>query len=70
MKLRSPFLVKLHYSFQTTDRLYFVMDYVNGGELFYHLQREKTFPPDRVHFYASEIVLGLEYLHKEGVIYR
>lgn len=41
--LKHPFLVGLHYSFQTFDKLYFVLDYVNGGELFFHLQRERTF---------------------------
>src|SRR6185295_18176368 len=70
MKLRFPFLVGLHYSFQTADKLYFVMDYINGGELFFHLQREKKFPEDRVRFYAAEIAAGLEYLHAAGVIYR
>jgi RAC serine/threonine-protein kinase len=70
MKLTCPFLVRLYYSFQTPDKLYFVMDYVNGGELFYHLQKEKTFSPKRVQFYGAEIVIGLEYLHNQGVIYR
>jgi serine/threonine protein kinase len=46
------------------------MDYVNGGELFFHLQKEKTFAPKRVQFYGAEIVVGLEYLHNQGVIYR
>jgi hypothetical protein len=45
-------------------RLYFVMDYINGGELFHHLQKDKKFNDERVKFYAAEIVLGLEYLHK------
>jgi len=70
MKLEHPFLVKLHYSFQTPDKLYFVMDYINGGELFFHLQKEKKFSEERVRFYAAEIVAGLEYLHTAGVIYR
>jgi len=69
-KLNCPFLVRLHWSFQTTDKLYFVMDFVNGGELFFHLQKEKSFNAKRVQFYSAEIVLGLEYLHKMGVIYR
>lgn len=69
-KLVHPFLVNLNYSFQTPDKLYFIMDYVNGGELFYHLQKEHKFEPDRVRFYCAEICLGLEYLHNSGVIYR
>jgi len=69
-KLCHPFLVNLNYSFQTPDKLYFIMDYVNGGELFYHLQKDKKFTEDRVRFYCAEIVLGLEYLHNTGVLYR
>jgi serine/threonine protein kinase len=46
------------------------MDYVNGGELFFHLQNEQKFTPERARFYCAEIVLGLEYLHNMGVIYR
>jgi len=70
MKLEHPFLVKLHYSFQDAEKLYFVMDYINGGELFYHLQKDKQFSEERVRFYAAEIASGLEYLHAAGVIYR
>jgi len=70
MKLQHPFLVGLNYSFQTDDKLYFILDYVNGGELFYHLQRDKRFSEDRVRFYGAEIVLALEYLHNAGVVYR
>jgi len=69
-KLVHPFLVNLYYSFQTEDKVVFVMDYVNGGELFFHLQKDRKFPEDRVRFYIAEIVLGLEYLHSNGVLYR
>lgn len=69
-KLCHPFLVNLNYSFQTPDKLYFIMDYVNGGELFFHLQKDKTFTEERARFYCAEIVLGLEYLHNSGVLYR
>jgi len=69
-RLVHPFLVNLYFSFQSTDKIYFVMDFVNGGELYSHLQREKKFPEPRVRFYCAEIVLGLEYLHSSGVLYR
>jgi serine/threonine protein kinase len=69
-KLVHPFLVNLYFSFQTEDKVVFVMDYVNGGELFFHLQKDRKFPEDRVRFYIAEIVLGLEYLHDNGVLYR
>eukprot|EP01133_Synstelium_polycarpum_P012976 gene12976-15251_t len=69
-KINHPFLVNLNYSFQTEDKLYFILDYVNGGELFYHLQREKKFTEERVRYYGAEIVLALEHLHLSGVIYR
>ncbi|XP_055929106.1 serine/threonine-protein kinase Sgk2-like isoform X3 [Argiope bruennichi] len=68
--LHHPFLVGLHYAFQTPDKLYFVLDYVNGGELFFHLQRERYFPEPRARFYAAEITSALGYLHSEGIIYR
>uniref|UniRef100_A0A8C5VVM6 Serum/glucocorticoid regulated kinase 1 n=1 Tax=Microcebus murinus TaxID=30608 RepID=A0A8C5VVM6_MICMU len=53
--VKRPFLVGLHFSFQTADKLYFVLDYINGGELFYHLQRERCFLEPRARFYAAEI---------------
>ena len=62
--------MKLHFAFQSPERLYFVMDFLNGGELFYHLRREINFSEKRTKFYAAEIVLALECLHKNGVIYR
>eukprot|EP00029_Vermamoeba_vermiformis_P002869 TRINITY_DN13238_c0_g1_i1.p1 TRINITY_DN13238_c0_g1~~TRINITY_DN13238_c0_g1_i1.p1 ORF type:complete len:446 (-),score=139.44 TRINITY_DN13238_c0_g1_i1:132-1469(-) len=69
-KVRHPFIMNLHYAFQTPDKLYLVLDFINGGELFYHLQNERKFSTERARFYAAEIVLGLEHLHKLGIIYR
>jgi len=69
-KLVHPFLVNLLYAFQTEDKLYFIMDYINGGELFFHLQKEEKFSDERVRFYCAEIICGLEYLHNCGVLYR
>lgn len=65
-----PFLVKMHYAFQTPESLYIVMNFANGGELFSHLKKEKRFSEERARFYAAEICLGLEYLHAGGVVYR
>ncbi|XP_015440460.1 PREDICTED: RAC-gamma serine/threonine-protein kinase isoform X1 [Dufourea novaeangliae] len=65
-----PFLISLKYSFQTADRLCFVMEYVNGGELFFHLKRTRRFGEDRTRFYGAEIISALGYLHSQGIIYR
>ncbi|KAI0979613.1 hypothetical protein GJ496_007362, partial [Pomphorhynchus laevis] len=65
-----PFLVKMHYSFQTIDKLYFVVDFINGGELFYHLQIEQVFSETRARFYSAEIISAIGCLHSHGVIYR
>lgn len=65
-----PFLISLKYSFQTADRLCFVMEYVNGGELFFHLSRERVFSEERTRFYGAEIISALGYLHGKGIIYR
>jgi len=69
-KVNHPFIMKLFYAFQTEDKLYLVLEYVNGGELYYHLQLSGHFTPDRARFYAAEMVLAMEYLHKNGIIYR
>jgi len=69
-KITHPFIVKLHYAFQTEKKLYFVLDYAAGGELFYHLEKMKKFPESYVVFYIAEITLALEELHRNQVIYR
>jgi len=67
---RHPFIIGLQYSFKTEDRLCFVMEYVNGGELYFHLRKEFHFTQDRTRFYAAEIISAISYLHKRGIIYR
>ncbi len=69
-RLNNPFIVKLHFAFQTPERLYFVIDFLNGGELFFHLRKETRFGENRAKFYAAEIILALECLHQNGIIYR
>lgn len=67
---RHPFLTQLKYSFQTDDRLCFVMEYVNGGELFFHLSKERMFSESRTRFYGAEIISALGYLHEHNIVYR
>jgi serine/threonine protein kinase len=65
----NPFLVHLHYAFQTDDKLYFVMDFIQGGDLAFHLERKGRFAEKEVRFITAEIVLALEHLHS-GIVYR
>ena len=65
-----PFIMKLHYAFQSPDKLYLVLDYCPGGELFFHLSRFRRFPERVARFYAAELLLALGHLHKRGIIYR
>ena len=69
-RARHPFIVGLNYAFQTPSKLYFVLDYCAGGELFFHLGRVGQFSADRARFYSAQIVLALQYLHSNSIIYR
>ncbi|RDW89262.1 putative protein kinase [Coleophoma cylindrospora] len=68
---RHPFVVKLFYAFQDHEKLYLILEYAQGGELFTHLKQERMFPEDVASFYMAEMVLALEHLHRNlGVVYR
>jgi p70 ribosomal S6 kinase len=68
--VKHPFIVDLIYAFQTGGKLYLILEYLSGGELFMHLEREGIFMEDTASFYLAEIILALEHLHCQGIIYR
>ena len=65
-----PFLIGMEFVFQTTYEIYFIMKFMQGGELFTHLGRERRFVEPRVAFYVAQIVMALGHLHKHKIIYR
>lgn len=69
-KITNPFIVPLKFSFQSKEKLYLVLSFINGGELFHHLQREGKFSMDRSRFYIAELLSAIESLHELNVIYR
>jgi len=65
-----PFIVCLRYAFQSDEKLYLVTDYYSGGSLFYHLRKARGFSENRTRFYAAELLLALNHLHENHIIYR
>ncbi|KAI9918337.1 hypothetical protein PsorP6_011536 [Peronosclerospora sorghi] len=65
-----PFVVKLHYAFQSESKLYLVMDYLSGGSLATHLRRRRKFPEEWARFYAAEVAAAIAHLHSANIIYR
>ncbi|XP_036405232.1 protein kinase C delta type-like [Megalops cyprinoides] len=70
LAVENPFLAHLYTSFQTKEYIFFVMEYVNGGDLFFHIEEKGCFDFLSTQFYAAEMTCGLQFLHKNGVIHR
>lgn len=69
-RIDHPFIVSLRFAFQTDTKLYMILDYFTGGELFFHLKTTGKFSVERARFYAAEITLALDCLHDKTIVYR
>ncbi|KAK6625003.1 G protein-coupled receptor kinase 1 [Polyplax serrata] len=65
-----PFIVCMTYAFHTPDKLFFILDLMNGGDLHYHLSQHGVFNEPEMKFYAAEVILGLEHMHRRYIVYR
>ena len=68
--INCPFVMNIKYAFQDETKLYLVTDFMQGGDMFFHLHENKKFKRERAKFYIVEILLGIEYLHKNNMVYR
>uniref|UniRef100_A0A6Q2Z3E7 non-specific serine/threonine protein kinase n=1 Tax=Esox lucius TaxID=8010 RepID=A0A6Q2Z3E7_ESOLU len=70
VEVNHPFIVKLHYAFQTEGKLYLILDFLRGGDVFTRLSKEVMFTEEDVKFYLAELALALDHLHHLGIVYR
>ncbi|XP_017523542.1 ribosomal protein S6 kinase alpha-6 isoform X2 [Manis javanica] len=70
VEVNHPFIVKLHYAFQTEGKLYLILDFLRGGDVFTRLSKEVLFTEEDVKFYLAELALALNHLHQLGIVYR
>ncbi|XP_025789598.1 ribosomal protein S6 kinase alpha-6 [Puma concolor] len=70
VEVNHPFIVKLHYAFQTEGKLYLILDFLRGGDVFTRLSKEVLFTEEDVKFYLAELALALDHLHQLGIVYR
>ena len=70
LEFRNPFIINMYYTFQTVDKVYFILDFINGGELYTHMIDEGKFSEKKTKFYTAEIAIALKSLHEAGIIYR
>lgn len=65
-----PFMVKMHYIFQTKDRIFFIMEFIKGGELYQRLVKVRRFTEEEAKFYAATLIIAIGFLHEKKIIYR
>mmetsp|Transcript_83575 Transcript_83575/g.115297 ORF Transcript_83575/g.115297 Transcript_83575/m.115297 type:complete len:234 (+) Transcript_83575:706-1407(+) len=70
LQVNHPFIIGMDYVFQKAYRIYFLMDFIQGGELFQHLSDSQRFTEEKTKFYAAQVALALGHLHKANILYR
>ena len=70
VKINCPFIVNIKFAFQDNAKLYIITEFMQGGEMFFHLHKEKRFSNEKTRFYVIEIILAIEFLHKNKMLYR
>ena len=70
VKINCPFIVNIKFAFQDEYKLYIITEFMQGGEMFFHLHKEKKFSNEKTRFYIVEIILAIEFLHKNKMLYR
>ena len=70
VKINCPFIVNIKFAFQDEYKLYIITEFMQGGEMFFHLHKEKKFSNEKARFYIIEIILAIEFLHKHNMLYR
>lgn len=68
--LYHPFLIKMHQAFQTRNHFCLAMEYCPGGDLYTHIHMSEQFSDKKISFYAAQLVLAIEYLHSQNIIFR
>ena len=69
-KLHHPFIINMSYAFQDRENLYLIMDYLDGGDLRYHIGKKGRFSEAESKFFIANLIIGLEYMHNNNVIHR
>ena len=70
LTLDHPYILNLRYAFQTPSALYMIFDFINGGDMFFHIEKNNHLSEKEAKYYGAQIILGLEYLQNQNILYR